>query len=464
MNKIHRDALAGSDVRLECVLDSYDLLPNEWVNEIYGLTPYRGQLFFQNQSGVQYAFNPRTKALTVEATGFSGSGMLIFKDKLYVGSTDMSNHAPRIDERDKNGVWAKRCEGTPGDYWIQSFGVFGDDAYASCKTKILKSSDGVTWTLDHTVVKTITVFHTIGSNLYAFEGEPDTAPYTPSRIYKKTAGVWSLVKTCADVKFFICETGKWSNCVLGGLSYVGGYEGKLYRWDETKLVTFLETPQSWLNLIPAIFPQVGVSRVGAHLFFAVSSGSGEIAQGKFYCWDGLQLLKLLELPFNLLPPIYFDGRLYFTAHTPAMGGAVTQFDRSLKWGEQNKGFILSLPWDIIQQGKIEPRVVRVWVDKAATATLTYNSDDDLGVVIPCFGYKTKTIYAKDTTAATLTVQADMDGTNTWEDFPILGVIDHSLSANVMKRLYTDEGAAFLRLKVVQGAADGILNVRVVLEP
>ncbi len=460
-----------------------------WDQEMMGMIPYKGILYFWTYTkgiGTIYAFNGSKVTIAYqEALFYPGWAYLLWNDLLLIGAYRVVGGAAQNVVMLFNGsTWS--FHRIPAGGTILSFAIYDNEnrvylyaapSPAGSQGVVCYSTDGRTWVQDAGFNNVDTPTTRIGcsivqygDNLYVFESWNVAAPMD---IFRKAAGVWTTWHTYAD----LYGINQWETA-CGRQTYrtpfpftdkyfvlLGSHQNEAYIFDGSKLLKFYE------GFRPAMLARNHMPKfimTEAGMFMVVGKSSGDMGSGELWLWDGMQLWKILETPFRLNTVEFYKGRLYANGNTTSImanPGAATlrTANSSALQASHNQGFVVSLPFDVLNHKELPPLQRRAWVDKAITAADTLYTDDDGGVMIPCLGYKRKTIYIKDTTTATLTVEVDPDGLGNWEIFYVGGAPTTALAANTILRIFTDEGFTFLRLKVLQGVADGVLNARVLLE-
>jgi len=90
--------------------------------------------------------------------------------------------------------------------------------------------------------------------------------------------------------------------------------------------------------------------------------------------------------------------------------------------------------------KYPPRPIKLW-DGETVPTAGKTTE-----AIMCKGWERKSIYLKSDQAGTMTVQVDIDGDGTFEDFDSVTV-----AANTLESYLTTHDFQFIRIKFVPGA-------------
>jgi hypothetical protein len=429
---------------------------SDWENEILNAHAYKGKLYFYVMGKGVMEFEPGVgvkTSLPYENRCLYHAG--IFKEKFYrVG--DLKTATPGVQYplvyRFDGSKWEEVFRGDAANSTCGAICQYGGELYVGAKNVIYRSPSGDpgTWVSDFTFATDKTIYALVplpDGNLYAFEGEPST---TSSRVYRKSGGAWSLYRTYDVNDFTLNHDG--ARGILGSKAVLGSHDGRAFLFDGTKLLCFKQTPAIWAGVLSwtQMWPKV---IEGGRAIITQSSHSSMWHQSKVWVWDGLMLRKVIELPWMCTGVELLRDRLYLTGNT-TISQPLSGADRDVRLYTPHWGFLLSLPIDALTFAEVEPAVFRVWVDKAMTGGVAYNSDDDGGVLIPCFGYGTKTVEFLSTADGTLTISVDSDGSGTYRTFDTVPIY-----ANTPKYWQTTYDFAFLRLSFTP-TADATVNAKV----
>lgn len=465
----------------------------EWMNEIYTVTAYKGKLYISpNRRGIWEFDGKRCRQVMGDPVREPIEAIVIFKGNLIIGNGDAgltkvkepypSN--PFIVKFDGKEWKIIRLPGTEGRFHIGGFGIYQDELYAGVAGQIWKSKDGENWVLDYETGRDhhlICAFFTAGDNIYAGEGNLEEPHY----IYRKSSGKWSIWKTLENIMViwggsdritygdwaFVSTVGtKQAKAPTPGQGFVPGSPGAapgnaLMICNENKTLRFLELPGSWLGKGSYSYHSLFGHRcliaskfIEGKMYIYSGTGSEGFGHGELWVWDGLKLEKLLELPFGIGGVELFKGRIYLGGNTVSLGQQTGQ-EADIRRYSGSYGFLVSAPLDILSKYAHQPsQVKRIWDNIPIPANSSIISNDDGGILIPALGYRRKTFYITDSQKGTLTIEADPDGTGAYEIFLV-----KSLEPGESKRIYTEEGACFFRVRIKQGSEDGVVKGRVLLE-
>lgn len=451
--------LEGSDIRY------YLGEGGQFLATLYGKL-YRGSCVFDDDSG---------QFVKHSDYGF-GDMYIVWNEKIFSGAG--KGEVVWFDQDGNSGVID-----TGLDDRIVGFGIFQNKLYCGTMNgKVGVSEDGENWSLDTQLDGKWITLAEMDGHLYAFQ--PYQAKQHPIKIFRKhgTTGAWAEWKTYdwtlangtqddgIGILWEVQQNAQKD--IIENKLYLSNHSGSAFIFDTEKCLKFFEWqgfPRKSATLSPPVL--VKIQNIMGLIFIAVGYGDGSEAYGELWTWNGLQLCRHLTIPVGILSVAFHEGHIWLTSRR----GLWTFLESSpyVVMSDDHKDAIHSyvdaynapggcayqLPIDILNHREYPPLRRTVWKDKAISRSATVSSDDDGGVMIPCLGYGKKTIYIKDTKAATLTVEVDVDGHGNWETFDTV-----SLKADTVKRICIEEGMCFLRLKVAQGADAGTLNASVLLEP
>jgi len=430
-----------------------------WGGEILSLFQYRGHLYFSVGGQGTYRVNQEK---TISKVSDMAIGWFYIVWNGYVYWTEQGGDVYRFDGSSHKVVFTHSSTNAR----LSSFAVYDVESrlYVTGMGGIgAYTADGVTWVEDTVLPgvatpSTLYALGALGDDLYAM-----AQVYGNDIIRKASGGTWTSYR---DYTGRYRRSPMWEtpfnrqnfplNDLVGERLWCGSHEGNAYTWDGTTLLKAFESYRPRQFVTDDGLPLVIVKPIVVEgwLFLVVGSGSLTQSGGELWLWDGLQFYRVLTLPFRITSVELFLGQLWVGGNTATMAMSPWTAEGTLSDTQRrytsNWGYLVSLPLDILNQKELPPQRRRVWVDEPVSAGATVYSDSDGGALIPSFGYERKTVFVYNTEGCTLDIELDPDGSGTYYSYITGAAVD----AATPYWAEIEHDAAFVRLKLIQGASDG----------
>jgi len=314
-------------------------------------------------------------------------------------------------------------------------------------------------------------FFTIADTLYAV---PSATRKLAARIYRKTSKTAAWERYLGPYPDNYSIAPRWEirqgavgfplNAWNGNVAYLGGNLAEpaahVWTFDGSKLLSLHEDYYHGFHVSDNYIVLMKPIQLMGYIFALLGVGTSNWGRSKIWVWDQNQLWDLVELPHFARGMDFYNGLLFINWDTVTASG----FRPDNSWhgysndasfyNNVNFGGIDVIPFDAITKLKhLEPRKRVVWKGYSIDADTTVNSDDDGGLLIPCSGYKSKTVFLNNTESMDWKIQIDPDGSGTYYDLP--GASESAVSG--FREYRTEHDFAFMRIVVTQGGTAGTLD-------